>query len=196
MESNEEIRRINEEIIKCRRCRLGWIRRNAVPGEGYTKARIMFVGEAPGREEDLTGRPFVGAAGHFLDELLSSIDLRRSDVFITNLLKCRPPRNRPPRVDEIEACYPFLPRQISVIKPRIICTLGNFAVQTLVDKKLSISSVHGIARKTSGDNEIVFFPTYHPAAALYLPRLRNVMKEDFKRLKALIKNEILSEDGV
>ncbi len=144
---------------------------------------VMFVGEAPGEQEDIQGRPFVGAAGKLLTELLASIGLRREDVYITNMVKCRPPNNRPPRKDESAACRPYLDRQISLIQPRVICPMGNSAIHALIDLDESVTELHGIPFE---DGPITYFPMYHPAAALYTFSLRNVMEEDFKKLRALL----------
>ncbi len=186
---------IAEEIRACRRCPLHASRKNAVPGEGNPDARVVFVGEAPGRNEDLQGRPFVGAAGKLLTELLASIGLRREDVFITNVVKCRPPNNRDPRPEEIEACLPFLERQLRVIDPDIIVALGRHSALTLL--RLAGREEGSIMRIRGRVFEVELFgrkrllmPTLHPAAALYNPRLRPLLEEDFRRLK-----ELLGEDG-
>jgi len=178
--------KLNSEIAACMECRLSRKRRNAVPGEGPADTKIMFVGEAPGESEDLQGRPFVGAAGKLLNGLLASINLRREDVFITNVVKCRPPGNRPPRADEIEACSKFLSRQMAVVNPKFVCTLGNFALRSLVGKELSITKVHGKKQSRHGR---IFVPMYHPAAALYLFRLRETMMKDFRRLAELLRQQ-------
>lgn len=177
---------LNSEIATCMGCRLSRKRRNAVPGEGPTDAEIMFVGEAPGESEDLQGRPFVGAAGRLLNELLASINLRREEVVITNVVKCRPPGNRPPRADEMEACSKFLSRQMAMVNPKFVCTLGDFALRRLVGKELSIAKVHGEKRSRHGR---IFVPMYHPAAALYMFRLRETMMKDFRRLAELLRQQ-------
>ncbi len=186
---------IAEEIRACRRCPLHASRRNAVPGEGNPDARVVFVGEAPGRNEDLQGRPFVGAAGKLLTELLASIGLRREDVFITNVVKCRPPNNRDPRPEEIEACLPFLERQLRVIDPDVIVALGRHSALTLLRlagrEEGSIMRIRGrVFEVELFGRERLLMPTLHPAAALYNPRLRPLLEEDFRRLK-----ELLGEDG-
>ncbi len=190
------LEKIAGEIRSCKRCPLHASRTNAVPGEGNPKARVVFVGEAPGRNEDLQGRPFVGAAGKLLTELLASIGLRREDVFITNVVKCRPPNNRDPRPEEIEACLPFLKRQLRVIDPDVIVALGRHSALTLLrlagrEEERSIMRIRGkvfevelFGRKRS------LMPTLHPAAALYNPKLKPLLEEDFKRLK-----ELLGEDN-
>ena len=143
----------------------------------------MFVGEAPGEQEDVQGRPFVGAAGKLLTELLASIGLRREDVYITNIVKCRPPNNRPPRKDESAACRPYLDRQLALIHPSVICPMGNSAIHALIDSDESVTALHGIPFEVGS---ITYFPMYHPAAALYTLGLRRVMEEDFKKLKRLL----------
>jgi DNA polymerase len=143
----------------------------------------MFVGEAPGEQEDIQGLPFVGAAGKLLTELLASIGLRREDVYITNVVKCRPPNNRPPRKDESTACRPYLDRQLVLIQPTVVCPMGNSAIHALIDSDQSVAAVHGIPFEVGS---ITYFPMYHPAAALYTFGLRKVMEEDFKKLRALL----------
>jgi uracil-DNA glycosylase len=180
---SEELELLHSEIRACTKCELHKGRKNAVPGEGPTEAKIMFVGEGPGQNEDKRGRPFVGAAGRLLTELLESIGLSRSDVFITNIVKCRPPNNRAPRKSEVEACNPYLTAQISLIKPRIVCALGTPAIATLLGEEYSATKVHGKA--TSKDN-LTILPMYHPAAALYDPSLKEVLASDFMTLKQLL----------
>lgn len=176
---------ITKEILECKKCPLYKTRHKPVPGEGSLDAEIMFVGEGPGRNEDLTGRPFVGAAGKFLDELLAGIGLKRKDVFIGNVVKCRPPDNRVPLLSEIEACKPYLYAQIAIIQPKVICTLGNTPLNTLIAPNLTIGRVHGRVFKKDG---FTFIPLYHPAAALYHNALKGTLKEDFKKLKEYIEN--------
>ncbi|NPA98008.1 MAG: uracil-DNA glycosylase [Crenarchaeota archaeon] len=191
--------KVIDKIKKCTKCKLHKTRRNPVPGEGPCNAKIMFVGEAPGGKEDETGRPFVGAAGQFLTELLGMAGLRREDVFITNILKCRPPNNRDPEPDEIEACKPYLVRQIRLISPKVIVTLGRYAGRTLLGdagvKWTSMSRMHGkIFSVELYGVKLKIMPTYHPAAALYYPKLRPVIVRDFKEvLKALV--EELANEG-
>lgn len=179
----DSLDKISTEVVACSKCRLCETRRNAVPGEGSTTARVMFVGEAPGEQEDIQGRPFVGAAGKLLTELLASINLPREDVYITNIVKCRPPNNRPPRKDETAACRPYLDRQITLIQPNVICPMGNSAIHALINSDDSVAELHGIPFEVGS---ITYFPMYHPAAALYTFSLRNVMQEDFKKLGALL----------
>jgi uracil-DNA glycosylase family 4 len=179
---------LHGEIRDCRRCNLARRRTHAVPGHGRHDADIMLVGEGPGYHEDLQGLPFVGAAGHFLDELLTRAGIARPDVFITNVVKCRPPNNRDPSPEEIAACSDYLMAQIAIIKPRAVFTLGRFALATLIDEKLtSISKVHGKAYRKSG---IVYVPLYHPAAALHNERLRDTIVEDMARAAALLRAEL------
>jgi len=178
-----ELEALAAEIARCTRCLLHRGRTKAVPGEGPEDAEIMFVGEAPGFHEDQQGRPFVGAAGRFLEELLDSIGLTREDVFIANVIKCRPPGNRDPLPEEIEACKPFLDRQIELIRPQLVVTLGRFSMAR-VFPKARISRIHGQPRKISG---VVYYPMYHPAAALHQPSLRRAVEEDMLRIPELIK---------
>lgn len=172
-----------EGIRVCTRCALCRGRRNAVPGEGPADARIIFVGEGPGEQEDAQGRPFVGAAGQFLNELLSEAGIDRRDVFITNIVKCRPPGNRDPRPDEVEACSDWLMGQIAVINPRVVCTLGRPALHTLIDPNAAIGREHGKPREITG---MLFVPLYHPAAALHQQSLRPTLLEDMRRLRAIL----------
>ena len=183
---SSEIQLIHSEILECTKCELHKNRTKAVPGEGPYDARIMFVGEGPGQNEDEQGRPFVGAAGKFLTELLESIGLKRSDVFITNIVKCRPPNNRAPRRSEIEACNPYLQSQIRLINPRIVCALGTPAITTLMGDEYSASRFHG---KPFTKGEVTFLPMYHPAAALYDASLKETIFHDFQILKKLSENE-------
>jgi len=178
---------ITENIKSCTKCPLYKSRKFPVPGEGSLSARVIFVGEGPGKQEDLTGRPFVGAAGKFLDELLARIGLMRSDVFIGNIVKCRPPDNRVPLPTEVEACKPYLIAQIAIIQPKVICTLGNTPLRTLIAPELSIGRVHGTVFEKDG---FVFFPMYHPAAALYHNALRDTLIEDFGKLKDLLESKL------
>lgn len=173
---------IAAEIRVCTKCELHRTRTNAVPGEGPADARIMFIGEAPGWNEDQQGRPFVGAAGKFLEELLAAAGLKRSDVFITNVVKCRPPGNRDPLPDEIAACAPYLQRQIDVIDPDVIVTLGRFSMAKWFPGE-RISRIHG-QPKREGKRLIV--PMYHPAAALHQQALKATILEDFAKLPRIL----------
>lgn len=172
---------LSEEIKSCKKCRLHENRKNAVPGEGDQRAKIMLIGEAPGKQEDEEGMPFVGRAGGTLEELLKSVDLSREEVFITNVVKCRPPDNRDPKKDEIETCRPYLEEQIERIQPGLIVTLGNHATHTLIDKK-GMKEIHGQRFEYEG---IPLIPMYHPAAALYNPNLESTMEEDMEVLKEM-----------
>jgi len=168
-------------------CPLHATRTQTVPGSGNPEADVMFVGEAPGYHEDRSGIPFVGQAGKLLDQLLEGIGLSRDDVFIANVLKCRPPENRDPRPDEIEACREHLYRQVSIIRPRLICTLGNFATKLLSGRPDGISKVHGCELELQlGGTPTVLYPLYHPAAALYMPAMRSVLHDDFARIPGLV----------
>lgn len=180
-----KLKEIAEKIKNCKKCELWKNRTNAVPGEGNPNAKIMFIGEAPGRNEDLYGIPFCGRAGAVLDDLLSEIGLKREDVFITNVVKCRPPGNRDPKPEEIAACSPFLDEQIKVINPKIIVTLGNYATSYILNKfgfkAENISKVRGkVFKVTTLLTTLKIIPTYHPATSLYRPPLREDLKEDFK----------------
>ncbi len=177
-----KLEQINQEIRSCTRCQLHLSRSNAVPGEGSDEATVMFIGEGPGFHEDKQGRPFVGAAGQFLNELLASIDLERQDVYITNVVKCRPPANRDPLPEEIEACRAYLDRQIELIRPKMIVTLGRFSMARYFPNA-KISVIHGRAKKMGG---VLYYPMYHPAAALHQPSLRRVVQEDMEKIPQLI----------
>ncbi len=173
-----------EQIKACTRCRLSETRSQSVPGEGPPKAEIMFIGEAPGFYEDQQGRPFVGASGNFLNELLKQIGLERKDVFITNVVKSRPPQNRDPLPDEIEACRLWLDQQIKLIKPKVIVTISRYAMARWFPNE-KVSKIHGSARRFG---DLVVVPMYHPAAALHQQSLRRVIEEDFKKLPDYIKH--------
>jgi len=185
----EELAIIQQQVLGCTKCDLHHGRTRAVPGDGPANAKVMFVGEGPGEKEDLEGRPFVGAAGKFLTELLASVGLERGSVFITNIVKCRPPANRAPRQIEIDSCNPYLQEQIRLIAPRIICPLGTPAIKTVLGPEYSVSQVHG---KTFSRNGRMLLPLYHPAAALYDGSLRNVQLDDFKVLKRILDGETSS----
>ncbi len=167
----------------CQQCQLSKGRTQVVFGTGNPEASIMFVGEAPGFYEDRQGEPFVGAAGKLLTELLQSIELERTDIYIANVIKCRPPNNRDPLPDEIETCKPFLLQQIELIQPKLVCTLGNFATQTLLERKVGITKVRGQVIRLE---KFVVFPLFHPAAALHQGNLRVPLKEDFQKLKNVL----------
>jgi uracil-DNA glycosylase len=174
-------------VAGCTRCALARTRTQVVFGVGSPHADLMFVGEAPGFHEDKQGVPFVGAAGQLLTKLLAAIGLARDDVYIANVLKCRPPGNRDPLPEEIEACEPHLWRQIELIRPKLICTLGNFATKLLSGKPAGITRVHGSPQEVVlGGNPVTLYPIFHPAAALYTPRMLAVLEEDFARIPGLL----------
>lgn len=172
-----------EEIARCPDCDLCHSRSRTVPGEGPADAEVMFVGEGPGWHEDQQGRPFVGPAGHYLDELLALAGLRRQEVYIGNLIKCRPPNNRDPLPQEVEACRKWLKRQVEIIRPRVIVTLGRHSLAWF-SPRASMSKEHGTARVL--EDGTVHVALFHPAAALHQQRYREIIEEDFKRLPALI----------
>jgi len=180
--SKSELQALHQQIAVCKKCILTKSRVKAVPGVGPERANIMFIGEAPGFHENQQGLPFVGAAGKFLDELLEKIDLRREDVFITNVVKCRPPGNRDPQVDEIEACRPYLDRQIELIQPKMVITLGRFSMARYFPNA-KISRIHGQPRKIEG---VIYYPMYHPAAALHQPSLRRTVEDDMLKIPELL----------
>jgi uracil-DNA glycosylase family 4 len=174
-------------VAGCTRCRLAQGRTQVVFGAGNPRAELMFVGEAPGFHEDKQGLPFVGQAGKLLEKLLGGIGMSREDVFIANTLKCRPPGNRDPQPDEIEACESHLFRQIELIEPTIVATLGNFATKLLSGRPLGITRVHGQEQETTlGSRTVTLYPLYHPAAALYTPAMLKVLESDFARIPELL----------
>ncbi len=175
------------EAQACTRCPLHLTRTQVVFGAGNADADLMFVGEAPGVNEDAQGVPFVGRAGKLLEELLVDNGLSRSDVFITNVLKSRPPGNRDPQPSEIDACRPYLGRQVALIEPRLICTLGNFATKLLSGSPRGITQVHGEPRRREiGGRSVLLYPLFHPAAALRTPKVKEQLARDFARLPALL----------
>jgi len=178
-----DLLQLSTSLRDCQRCQLSKGRTQVVFGTGNPKASIMFVGEAPGFYEDREGVPFVGAAGKLLTELLQSIGLERTDIYIANVIKCRPPNNRDPLPDEIDTCKPFLLQQIELIQPKLVCTLGNFATQTLLERKVGITKVRGQVIRLEN---FVVFPLLHPAAALHQGNLRVPLKEDFQKLKTVL----------
>ncbi len=181
-------------VSSCTACPLAETRTQAVFGAGNADAELMFVGEAPGFHEDQQGLPFVGAAGKLLERLLGEIGLSRDDVFIGNVLKCRPPGNRDPQADEIEACQSHLIRQIELIQPRIVATLGNFATKLLSGSPTGITRVHGREQNVRlGNSQVLLYPIYHPAAALYTRAMLGVLEEDFARLPQLLEREPASD---
>jgi len=183
--SVETLEEIRGELGECHRCKLHRTRRTLVFGEGSEKAKLMFVGEGPGYDEDVQGRPFVGKAGQLLTKIIQSINLQREEVYITNIIKCRPPQNRNPEPDEIECCNPFLLKQINAIQPQIICALGTFAAQTLLKTDTKISALRGRFYELEG---IKVIPTYHPAYLLRNPERKREVWEDMKMISEKINN--------
>ncbi|MGQ9461979.1 MAG: uracil-DNA glycosylase [Candidatus Fervidibacter sp.] len=183
-ERSAALEELHRQILECTKCPLAKERVQAVPGEGNPSAKVMFIGEAPGEQEDAQGRPFVGPAGRFLNELLALAGLERDEVFITNTVKCRPLKNRTPSNDELLACRPFLEAQIALIRPKVVCLLGAVALKALLPElRMTISQVHGQAFTKSG---IIFVPLFHPAAALHQPKWKDVLKQDMLKLKGLL----------
>src|SRR6185312_5885073 len=181
------LRQYAEETSTCTRCALAQGRTQVVFGSGSPNADLMFVGEAPGFHEDQQGVPFVGQAGKLLDKLLGGIGLTRADVFVANVLKCRPPGNRDPLPEEIAACESHLFKQLELIRPKLVATLGNFATKLLSGRQDGITRVHGREQRvTIGGQPITLYPIFHPAAALYTPRMLQVLEQDFARIPALI----------
>ena len=178
-----ELEAVAAEVSACTRCELSKTRNLAVPGVGNANAEVMFIGEAPGWHENQQGKPFVGPAGHFLDELLQSISLNRSDVFIANVVKCRPPQNRDPLPDEIASCSDYLARQIAAIKPRLIVTLGRYSMTRFFPPGKGISALHGTTCVKDG---ILCFAMYHPAAALHQPSLKKTLEQDMLKIPKLL----------
>jgi DNA polymerase len=186
-DASEALHTLRESLKDCSDCGLCSGRTQVVFGVGDPNARLLFVGEGPGFHEDKQGEPFVGAAGKLLTEQLGKIGLTRADVYIANVVKCRPPENRDPLPDEIAACSPHLLEQISIIRPAVVCTLGRFATKLLADTELSMTAIHGKAkRREIGGVDVVVFPIFHPAAALYNPANRQVLDQDFAKLKYLL----------
>ena len=173
---------LHEEIRHCQKCELARYRNRAVPGEGAEDAEIMFIGEAPGQHEDQQGRPFVGPAGKFLEELLGLINLKRQQVYIANVIKCRPQGNRDPLPQEVIACRPWLERQIELISPQIIVTLGRYSMALFFPQK-SIGKIHGTAEKRDG---VIYYAMYHPAAALHQYSLKETIKADMLKIPQLL----------
>jgi uracil-DNA glycosylase family 4 len=187
-ERREELKAVWREATSCTACpQLASARQTVVFGSGNADADLMFVGEAPGAREDEQGVPFVGQAGRLLDTLLNEIGLTRGDVFVCNVLKCRPPGNRDPLPQEIENCQPYLFRQIELIEPRVICTLGNFSTKLLRGDQTGITRLHGKEEiRTIGPRTLRLYPIYHPAAALYTPSMLEILRTDFQRLPELL----------
>jgi len=186
----QKLKKIKEEVINCRKCSLYKTRTCPVIGEGNHQAKIIFIGEAPGVQEDRTGRPFCGAAGKILDELLESVNIKREDVYITNILKDRPSNNRDPQPEEIRACVPYLEKQIEAIGPEIICPLGRYSMKFLMEKFglkdaiEPISKIHGKVFETQTlFQKVKIISLYHPAVATYNPNMKEILKVDFKILE-------------
>jgi DNA polymerase len=188
-----ELSEIRAQVEGCTRCPLCETRTNVVFGEGNPNARVLIVGEAPGRNEDLQGRPFVGAAGKFLDELLEHAGLKREDVFIANVLKCRPPSNRNPQTAEIEACSPYLRLQTRSINPDVIVTMGNFATQFILKTGVGITKLRGTWHQAG---KFIVFPIFHPAAAIYDRSKRDVLIADFDRIGSYVRDRIAAEQRI
>ncbi|HEX9135049.1 MAG TPA: uracil-DNA glycosylase [Ktedonobacteraceae bacterium] len=192
MSTEEILKEVAAEVSVCTKCDLCKGRTKAVPGEGNPHAQVMFIGEGPGFHEDKQGRPFVGPAGQFLEELLASINLKRADVFITNVVKCRPPGNRDPLPAEIDACNGYLDQQIAAINPRVIVTLGRFSMAKFFGGE-KISAIHGRARKIDGR---ICIAMYHPAAGLHQQSLKESIRADFKKIPLVIAEaERLAAEG-
>jgi len=177
---------LTEKLKKCKKCNLSKTRINTVVGEGNKNADIIFVGEAPGKNEDEKGTPFCGASGKILNQMLESINLKREDVYITNIVKCRPPKNRDPLKTEIKICSPFLKKQIEIIKPKIVISLGRHAMYHFFPKDYKISDVHG--KNFKKEDGIIYMPLYHPAACLYNGKLKTTLFKDFENIKSLLKS--------
>ena len=187
-----ELTDVHRQVEVCTKCDLWKSRTHAVPGAGDPEARVTFVGEAPGFHEDRQGLPFVGAAGHLLDQLLASIGLDRSEVFITNVVKCRPPANREPLPGEIDTCYPYLARQLELISPQVVVTLGRYSMARLLGPNLSISRIHGQPQKVGSR---IILPLFHPAAALRQERYRAALEQDFQLLPQILEGGLTPAAG-
>jgi uracil-DNA glycosylase family 4 len=193
----DELRTFGEAVADCTKCALASGRTQVVFGSGDPDSDLMFVGEAPGFHEDRQGIPFVGAAGKLLDQLLKGIGLSREQVYIANVVMCRPPGNRDPMPEEIAACEGHLWRQIELVEPRIVATLGNFATKLLSGRPTGITRVHGQEQETTlGGRCVLLYPIYHPAAALYTPRMLEVLESDFARLPELMGREVAPPEPV
>jgi len=190
MNSVELLNQVAAEAAVCSKCDLQYSRKLAVPGEGPANAEILFIGEGPGFHENEQGQPFVGAAGKFLEELLASIHLKREQVFITNVVKCRPPGNRDPQAEELAACSDYLERQILAINPKVIVTLGRYSMARFLPNA-KISEIHGQAVRVHGR---LIVPMYHPAAALHQGSLRRTIEEDFKKLPKILEEAKKKQD--
>jgi DNA polymerase len=187
---NETLEDIRRDLGDCKRCKLWSTRTNIVFGEGNPNAELMFVGEAPGADEDASGRPFVGRAGQLLTKMIEAIEMKREDVYIANTLKSRPPENRNPEPDETKACIPFVYRQIATIRPKLIVTLGNPATQGLLETKVGITRIRGTFQEYPRIAGIKVLPTYHPAYLLRSPDKKREAWEDLKKVRAFLRGEI------
>ncbi len=188
MEKNAALKKLDEQIKKCKLCRLWESRTNAVPGSGNIDAEVVFVGEGPGRNEDLQGKPFVGAGGKLLDEMLTNAGLRREQVYITNIVKCRPPKNRKPKPDEVETCTSnYLEKQLEFLKPKLVCTLGATSMEYFIGEK-KIGENHGKLVR-SKKNGIPVLPTYHPASIFHNRPLKELLQEDLKKIPDILTTE-------
>ena len=181
-------------IENCKKCSLYKLRNNLVFGAGNPDAELMLIGEAPGREEDLQGKPFVGAAGRLLTEALGRVGLSRADVYIANILKCRPPGNRNPQPEEIEICFPYLERQIEIIKPKLICTMGNFASQLLLKTSQGITHIRGKIQSYKESTSVI--PIFHPAACIYKPGWERDFLEDLRMVRDELKKRNNSKNDL
>lgn len=190
MDPKDLLSQVAAEVMVCQQCQLSVSRKNAVPGDGLAATEVMFIGEGPGFYENEQGRPFVGPAGNFLNELLSRAGLQREKVFITNVVKCRPPGNRDPLPEELEACSQYLDRQIAAINPMVIVTLGRYSMAKFMPN-VRISDVHGQSRWVNGRLIVAMF---HPAAALHQPSLKNAVLEDFSRLPGFLNMARMNRD--
>ena len=188
MDSTERLKQVSEQVRTCNKCKLHLSRRLAVPGEGPANCKIMLIGEGPGFHENEQGRPFVGASGKFLDELLKMAGLERSEVFITNVVKCRPPQNREPSEEELLTCRPFLEEQIEIINPEVIVTLGRYSMAHFIENG-KISYIHGHPQNV---NNRLIIPMYHPAAALHQPSLKEVLLSDFSKIPGFLSKKTSS----
>jgi DNA polymerase len=201
MSKKEKLDKLNKETLECSNCVLRGTCTQVVPGEGSPEAQIMFIGEGPGQKEDELGRPFVGAAGKFLDEMLGTINLKREEIYIANVVKCRPPNNRDPLPEEVGACWPWLQKQIEIIDPKLIVLLGRHSMERFLPNQ-KISKIHGKAmrRNIPELGARVFYALYHPAAALYNGSMRSVLIEDFKKIPKVLEaieksgSEIINEN--
>lgn len=192
MDKEAEISRLCDEVRECKKCPLYRLAKNPVPGAGSLNSEIMFIGEGPGKKEDEAGLPFIGAAGKLLDQMLESIGLTRDEIYIANVVKHRPPENRDPKPEEIEACWPYLLKQIEIIKPKLIVCLGRHSLGRFLNDVGTISTVHGRAFVKNGQ---AYMALYHPAAGLYNGGMRETLFKDFAKIKIALKKINPSTDG-